>query len=94
MRRLFARPDEVVLGIESGAAARARFRAALEQIVRPDARERVLAIAHGTVISLAVADANGLDGFTFWENLGMGDTLVLGMPQLTLLEHVRLDALP
>lgn len=94
VRALFAHPDDRVFGSETGAAARARFSAALQAILREDSRQPALVVAHGTVISLAVAAANGLDGFAFWEGLGLGDLLVLDARDLTLREHVRLAAPP
>jgi broad specificity phosphatase PhoE len=92
IQKLFARSDECVFGTESGAAARMRFLAALEDLLGEDSHEPVLVVAHGTVISLAVAEANGLDGFAFWERFGLGDHLVLATPGLALREHVRLGA--
>ena len=92
IRALFARPEERVFGSESGAAARTRFRTALDDLLGEDSRGAVLVVAHGTVISLAVAEANALDGFAFWERFGLGAHLVLATPDLALRQHVRLGA--
>ena len=73
------------------AQPRARFRTALEDLLG-DSHQPVLVVAHGTVISLAVAEANALDGFAFWERFGLGDHLVLATPGLALRQHVRLGA--
>lgn len=74
----FARPAQRVFGEEAADEAHARFRAALEAVMAEgDADE--LVVTHGTVLSLYVARANGLDAFAFWR----GD---LTMPLLVTLE--------
>ena len=64
MRTLFERPNEVVFGEASAAAALARFKAAVADL--PDT---AVVVSHGTVISLYVAAQTGLDAFDVWQGL-------------------------
>lgn len=68
IRELFDRPDEVVFGEESAAAALRRFETAVADL--PD--ESVV-VSHGTVISLYVAAQTGLDGYEVWQALQLPD---------------------
>lgn len=92
IRELFAQPAQPVFGRESADAARARFSVALERALRDAPSSPIVVVAHGTVISLLVAGANGLDGFAFWESLEPGDYVVLTTPWLQLSEVVHLAA--
>lgn len=62
MRQLFAEPDALVYGAETAAAARARFAAAVATCP-----EDAVVVAHGTVITLFVAQHNPIEPFAFWE---------------------------
>jgi len=62
MRQLFAEPDALVYGEETATAARARFAAAVAQCP-----EDAAIVAHGTVITLFVAQHNPIEPFAFWE---------------------------
>lgn len=72
IRSLFARPDEVVYGEESAAAALARFEAAVEGLP-----ESAVVVSHGTVISLYVAAKTGRDPFELWRSLELPDVVAL-----------------
>jgi len=60
---LFERPDELVMGQETAAQARDRFAGTVQCVVemRPD--KSVVIVAHGTVISLFVANYTDQDPF-------------------------------
>jgi broad specificity phosphatase PhoE len=73
----FARPDEVVLGVESYAAALARFAAAVDdaRAAHPDGRLAI--VSHGTVIALYAGRASGRDPVAVWRELRMPDVVEL-----------------
>jgi broad specificity phosphatase PhoE len=74
---LFARPEEVVFGRESANQALARFEGSLA-LLREQYPDQILGVVtHGTVLSLLVTAHNSLDGFAFWQNLGMPHIVAL-----------------
>jgi broad specificity phosphatase PhoE len=77
VRRVFAEPDKVVFGEESGAAAAARFSAAVDLLAKAYPHERMAVVAHGTVIALHLADRYGADGFSTWKALGVPSFVVV-----------------
>jgi broad specificity phosphatase PhoE len=77
VRRVFAEPDKVVFGEESGAAAAARFGAAVDLLAKAYPHERMAVVAHGTVIALHLADRYGADGFSTWKALGVPSFVVV-----------------
>lgn len=72
LRASFGDPALCLPGGESGAAALARGRAALEQARRTGA-ERVVVVTHGNMLSLLLADLDGREGFGAWERLSNPD---------------------
>ena len=74
---IFARPNEVVLGRESANDAGDRFASAVTVVRDEFPDDRVVIVAHGRVISLAVAIANGIDGFSLWRRLGLPSFVVV-----------------
>jgi len=86
--RLFAQPQELVFGSETAEQARLRFAAAVDGVLRryPDAN--VALVTHGTVLSLFVAHAAGVDGYRLWRQLGLPCFVVLSRPDLWLVEVV------
>jgi broad specificity phosphatase PhoE len=72
IRRLFAEPDRVVFGEESGAEALARFSRAVDDLGRG-----AVVVSHGTVISLYAAARTGRDPFEIWRALELPDLVVL-----------------
>jgi broad specificity phosphatase PhoE len=70
IRELFARPGEVVFGEESGAAALARFEAAVDGVPEP-----AVVVTHGTVLSLYAAARTGRDAYTLWRSLELPDVV-------------------
>lgn len=74
--RLFARPDELVLGAETAAQARARFASAMAEVADGAAGSGVTAVVtHATVITLLLAEPNGLEPLPLWGSLRMPDAL-------------------
>jgi broad specificity phosphatase PhoE len=72
MRRLFARPDEVVFGEESATQALARFSASVSGLA-----DRTVVVSHGAVISLYAAARTGRDAFALWSDLELPDLFVV-----------------
>lgn len=76
----FAHPEELVLGKETASQALARFRAGLERVLRAHPDGDALVVAHGTVMTLYVAEALGIEPYPFWRRLAMPD--VVELPRL------------
>lgn len=85
---LFATPDTLVYGNESGTQARARFSTAVREIVATHRNANIAIVAHGTVISLFTAQANNIDDYALWRRLGLPSFVVLSLPHYKLLEVV------
>lgn len=87
--RFFAHPDELVLGRETAEQAHRRFAQAVEGIIAAHAAGNLAIFAHGTVISLFVANAAGVAPFGLWQRLGLPSFVVLTLPELQLVEIVE-----
>ena len=85
----FDRPDELVMGQETGVQARDRFAKAVESVLETHPDGDVVIIAHGTVISLYVAEHTGVRPFEFWKRLGLPAFVVLSLPELDLVSTVE-----
>lgn len=83
VKALFERPSEVVFGVESAAQARQRFTQAIMRLVA-ETRGDVVAVSHGTVMALFVAEVTGAEPFAFWKRLEMPCAVVLSLPDLAL----------
>lgn len=74
--RLFANPGELVFGVESAAAALARFRTGVGEVLSRGDRQPLL-VTHGTVMALYVAAVSSVDAAGFWRELSMPCYVVL-----------------
>lgn len=83
-RRLFAEPDRVVFGAESATAARVRFTHALLGVAAGRPEGDLVVVSHGTVITLFVAAATGVEPYAFWARLGLPSFVVLSLPELAI----------
>jgi broad specificity phosphatase PhoE len=83
VRELFARPSEKVFGAESADRARRRFTMAVMRLVSSTPGD-VVVVSHGTVITLFVAEAAGVQPFDFWKKLDMPGVTRLTLPELKL----------
>ncbi len=90
IRELFARPDELVFGAETANQARRRFTLALMRLVTGTAGD-VVAVSHGTVIALFVAEAGGVEPFAFWKRQEMPYAVSLSLPDLRLQRTIFLN---
>ena len=86
---VFARPDEVVLGRDSANDAAERFGAAVARVQDAFPDDRTVIVAHGRVISLVVARANGIDGFDLWRRLGLPSFVVVEPPAWRVIDVVE-----
>lgn len=77
-----------VLGAESGQEALTRFSAAVGAELAQTHAPTLVAITHGTVISLFVAAHNDIDGFELWKQLACSSFVVLDVPSFSLREIV------
>ena len=87
--RLFERPDELIFGTETADQAHARFATALAAAIERHPRGNLAIVAHGTVMTLFIARASGLDPVPFWKSLGLPALAVLSLPDLHLLEVIK-----
>jgi broad specificity phosphatase PhoE len=83
IRQMFARPLECVLGTETAEHARRRFTLALMRVIARSAND-VVAVSHGTVMTLFVAEATGVEPFAFWKSLEMPCAVTLTIPDLQI----------
>jgi len=87
MRDLFAHPDAVVFGNESGSAALTRFATAVDQVVREETGD-VVVVSHGTVMSLFIASRAHVDASELWAVLGLPSYVSLELPNHRIVEIV------
>jgi broad specificity phosphatase PhoE len=80
--RVFERPDDLVLGEETGAAARRRFGDAVAEVVG-QAPGAVAVVTGGTVICLYAG------GFGLWQRLGMPAIVTVSRPSGQIAEVVE-----
>lgn len=69
LREFFAHPAQRLIGNESANESLARFSEAVSWIVALHANKNVGVVAHGTVISLFIANENNVSPFEIWESL-------------------------
>jgi broad specificity phosphatase PhoE len=77
MALLFKKPDELVLGNESGNEALERFSKALDEVLKKHEGKDVAVVTHGTVLALYVAGKTGEDPFGLWRRMGLPSFVVL-----------------
>jgi broad specificity phosphatase PhoE len=75
--RFFDEPDVLVMGRETASTARARFTSAVRQIADESADGPAAIVAHGTVITLLLAQFSGVEPFAFWKTFGLACFVVL-----------------
>ena len=86
---LFDWPDQLVMGRETGAQARDRFVGSVENVLEKWPGGNVVIIAHGTVMTLFVANCFDIRPLEFWKRLGLPSFVVLSLPELGLLSTVE-----
>ncbi len=83
VRDVFARPAELVFGVETADQARRRFTMAVMRLVARTSGD-VVVVTHGTVMTLFVAEATGVEPFAFWKRQQMPFAVTLTLPDLRL----------
>ena len=77
------------MGHETADEAHARFAAALGRVLAGYPVGNLAIVSHGTVITLFISRAGGLDPFPFWARLGLPAFAVLTLPELHLLKVIE-----
>ncbi len=77
VRDFFAHPDKLVFGRETADQAHRRFVAAVHALAAGHPEGTQAIVTHGTVMSLFVSRAAGLDPYPLWQRLGLPAYLVL-----------------
>ena len=75
VERTFSRPEELVMGEETGLAARLRFDAAMTRI--SEGKGAKVIVAHGRVITLWLSHRLGFEPMPFWRRLALSSAAVL-----------------
>lgn len=86
-RTFFANPGRLVWGNETAEQALERFDRAVRAVL--DSREEkevVAVVAHGTVISLFIAQYNDVEAYALWRKLGLPSFSILSVPGFELRE--------
>ena len=91
VRELFAKPNTLVFGNETGLQALERFRKTIESILESYKSKNVIIVSHGTVISLFISWLTGIDGYLLWKELGLPSFVALDMQSKTLLKTENID---
>ena len=86
---VFEQPGALVFGQETGDQARARFTRALDRVIGQHPTGNLAVVSHGTVMTLFITQAAGLDPVPFWKRLGLPAFAVLSLPDLSLLHVVE-----
>ncbi len=81
----FASPNKLVFGQETAHQARERFTQAVFDVLAQHDKGNIVIVAHGTVITLFVAQFNAIDPFAFWKQLALPSFVVLEIPGFRLI---------
>ena len=75
VERMFCQPDELIMGEETGLAARLRFDAAMASIREGEGAKVI--VAHGRIITLWLSHRLRFAPMPFWRRLGLSSAAVL-----------------
>jgi broad specificity phosphatase PhoE len=84
VRRFFELPDQLVFGGETANQVHARFSTAIANVMARHPTGHLAIVSHGTVMTLFIARATGLEPLPFWRSLGLPALAVLSLPELKL----------
>ncbi len=87
--RLIERPGELVFGNETADEAHRRFAAAVDEVLRRHRQGNLAVVSHGTVMTLFVARAAGIDPVSLWRALDLPAIVVMAAPGFDLLEVIE-----
>lgn len=91
MRRFFGRPDVLVFGQETADEAAERFRRGVAAAMAARPGKRIAIVSHGTVMTLVLAAANGLEPFALWESLRLPEAVVVRHSDWRIVERLALE---
>ena len=92
--RFFENPQRLIFGRETADDAHRRFAKAVTDVIEKYPNGNLAVVTHGTVMTLFVARAAGLEPFSFWKRLGLPSFVVLSLPEfslLTVVENVEVE---
>lgn len=81
---MFAAPDDLVLGQETARQAQQRFAQAVDRVLAAHPEGNMVIVAHGTVISLLLAQRSRQDALAIWRRLGLPSFVELALPGFEL----------
>ena len=81
MCAFFERPDDIVLGIESAAAAMRRFESAVQDVMAETTGDELI-VSHGAVMALLLARHGNGTATSIWRELKQPDHLKVSWPSL------------
>ena len=85
---LFARPADLIFGLETANEALNRFSRAVESILAKYPEQNIAIVSHGTVLSLFYGQITGEDACKFWQTLGLPAFYVVSRPDFRLISTV------
>ena len=85
IKKFFEKPDSLVFGNETANQASERFSNAIYSILSMHKNSKIAIVAHGTVISLFVAQLTGQPGFQLWTELGLPSLVILDLQSNVLI---------
>ncbi len=91
VKQLFAQPDLLTWGNETAWQARDRFAKALKGVLGQHPKGNLAVVAHGTVITLLLAQHNDIDAFEFWRRFKLASFVEISLPDFKLCEVRVLD---
>jgi broad specificity phosphatase PhoE len=86
---VFEHPAELVFGNETADEAHGRFAAAIAGLATRHQEDNLAVVTHGTVMTLYISRAVGLEPVPFWRRLGWPSFAVLSLPDNHLEEVVE-----
>lgn len=84
VQAFFQAPNELVFGRETASQTCRRFSDAIAALLSQYPDKNLAVVTHGTVITLFVAQAAGVEPFAFWKKLGLPAFVVFSIPGLEL----------
>ncbi|MGI9463680.1 MAG: histidine phosphatase family protein [Aestuariivirgaceae bacterium] len=81
MSEFFARPDDIVFGLESAAMALRRFHKAVCEVMAETDNDEVI-VTHGAVMALLLAQSGNGSALSIWKDLKQPDHLKVEWPEL------------
>lgn len=84
VKMFFAHPGQLSLGRETAEQCFERFDRAVHKVIASHPGKTLVLVTHGTVLSLFLSRYNHLDGYAFWQALGMPTCIQITMPDFNI----------